>query len=133
MTNPETHLDVSGRGADTLLLVAKEVLLRTPIAEYLRSCGFRVLEARDSDEAFAILQQSTQSIDVIFSQAEHGFALARWVRMHRPSIKVILTGTAERAAQAAADLCESGPMAKRPYDPQLLLQEIKASLAKGED
>jgi DNA-binding response OmpR family regulator len=132
MTNPETRPDVSERGADTLLLVAEEILLRTPIAEYLRSCGFRVLEARDSDEAFAVLKRSTEHIDVILSHAEHGFALSQWVRTHRPSIRVVLTGTAERAAQAAAELCESGPTATRPYDPQLLVQEIKASLAKGE-
>jgi hypothetical protein len=55
------------------------------------------------------------------------------VKDHRPQIKVAHTGTLERAAQAAADLCEDGPAAKRPYDPQLLVQEIKAALAKAEE
>jgi hypothetical protein len=47
-----------------------------------------------------------------------GFQLAKWLRANRPGIDVILTGNAPRAADAAAELCESGPLPK-PYQPQI--------------
>jgi phosphohistidine phosphatase SixA len=68
----------------------------------------------------------------VLSGAENGFKLSGWVRANRPKTRVILVATADRAAQVAADLCDAGPHGKRPYDPQLLVQQIKASLAKGE-
>ena len=42
---------------------------------------------------------------------------------------MILAGTAERAANAAAELCEDGPMLMKPYDPQIVLDHIKQLLA----
>ena len=133
MMSAKTRPHESPRGSDTILLVDENVLVRTPIAEYLRTCGFRVLEARNADEALVVLQRSTESIRCVLSNAEQGFVLSRWLRAHSPQIGIVLTGTFERAAQAAAELCESGPMAKRPYDPQHLIQEIKASLAKAQE
>ena len=42
---------------DTILVLDDEVLVRMPICQYLRDCGYRVLEAADADEATAILQK----------------------------------------------------------------------------
>lgn len=132
MTNAKTRPKVSAGGSDTVLIVDEQVLVRTPLAEYLRGCGYRVLEARSADEALAALQHSLEPIHIVFSNAAHGFALSRWIRMRRPGIKIIISGTVERAAQAAAELCDGGPHAARPYDPQLLVQQIKSDIAKGE-
>lgn len=133
MTTAKSHPYVAVRGSDTVLLADGNVLVRAQIAEYLRACGFRVLEVRNAEEALLVLQRSAESIHVVLSDAEQGFVLSRWVRAHAPQIKIVLTGTLERAAHAAAELCESGPMAKRPYDPQLLIQEIKGTLSKTQD
>ena len=54
-----------------------------------------------------------------------GFALARWVRTERPRLNVILTGTIEKAAREAGDLCEEGPHLKKPYEPQNVVDWIK--------
>jgi DNA-binding NtrC family response regulator len=119
-------------GLDIVIVVHENVLVRTSVAEYLRACKFRVLETRNADEALIVLQGCKELIHAVLSDGPNGFVLSRWVKEHRPQIKVIHTGTLERAAQAAADLCEGGP-AKRPYDPQRLIQEIKAALAKAEE
>ncbi len=108
------------------------MLIRASFAGYLRSCGYRVFEARSTAEALTILQESSEPIRVVLSRAENGFKLSGWVKANRPKTKIILAASVERASQAAADLCEVGPHGKRPYDPQLLVQQIKASLAKGE-
>lgn len=117
---------------DTVLVVEHRVLARASLSEYLRSCGYRVVEARSSDEAMRILEQPTESIRTVLSDAENGFRLSAWIKANRPTIKVMLAATFERAAEAAAQLCDIGPHAKRPYEPQLLAQQIRASLAKGE-
>jgi CheY-like chemotaxis protein len=114
----------------TVLVMEREVLIRSSVAHYLRSCGYRVLEARNAPEAITILQESRETIRVVLCDAENGFRLSGWVKANRPKTRIVLAATADRAAQAAAELCDSGPHQKRPYDPQLLIQEIKASLGR---
>jgi DNA-binding NtrC family response regulator len=123
---------VSSREPETVLVLEHEVLIRASLAEYLRSCGYRVLEARNVQEALTILQESGETIRVVLSGAENGFKLSGWVKANRPKVKVILAATPDRAAHAAAELCDSGPHGKRPYDPQSLVKQIKAYLAKDE-
>lgn len=92
------------------------------IAQYLRDCGYKVVEAVDADEAMAVLSHLEARTDVVLSDIElpgavDGFGLSKWIREHRPEIQVVLTGTVLRAVSAAHDLCEEGPLAK-PYEPQ---------------
>jgi CheY-like chemotaxis protein len=42
---------------ETVLLVEDEVLLRLAVAEYLRDCGYKVIEAVNADEAVMVLRQ----------------------------------------------------------------------------
>ena len=39
------------KAQETILLVEDEVLVRMPIAQYLRDCGYKVVEAVNADEA----------------------------------------------------------------------------------
>lgn len=122
---------------ETIIVVDDEVLVRTAIAEYLRSCGYKVLEAARSEEAMALLEDDEVHIDIVLSAVSmrhgiDGFALHRWVRENRPEVRVVLAGTPARASHAAAELCDSGPMLQRPYDPQIVLDRIKRMLAARE-
>ena len=118
----------------TILVVDDEVLVRTAIAEYLRDCGYRVIEAAHAEEAVTVLQDAELSVDIVLSAVEirgamDGFGLSRWVREHRPDVQLVLAGTPQRAASSAADLCDRGPMLARPYEPQLVSDRIKRMLA----
>ncbi len=120
----------------TVLVVEDEVLIRLVIADYLRECGYRVHEAVSAEEAVAILQALDVSIDVVFSDVEmpggmDGFGLARWVRSNKPGIQVILTSGAERSADIAATLCEAGPLLKKPYPSQDVVDRIRQLAAKA--
>jgi CheY-like chemotaxis protein len=42
---------------ETVLVLDDDVLVRMPICQYLRDCGYRVLEAASADEATVILQK----------------------------------------------------------------------------
>jgi CheY-like chemotaxis protein len=116
--------------AETILVVEDEVLVRTAISEYLRHCGYRVVEAVSADEAITLLGESSIKIDIVFSDISmpgsyDGFGLSKWVHTNRPELQIILTGTVEKAAHAAGDLCESGPHLEKPYEPQQIIEWIK--------
>lgn len=130
-----SDLASSGGNLQTLLLVEDEILIRLHIAGYLRDCGFRVIEAASSDEALIVLQEAALTVDIVLSDAEipgqmDGFGLSRWVRAHQPGLPMILVGSPSRAVEAAADLCEAGPMLARPYEPAILLDRIRRTLSE---
>jgi CheY-like chemotaxis protein len=117
----------------TVLVVEDEPVVRATIAEYLRQCGYRVLEAGNVDEAITALN-TDPGINVVFSDVQmpgkmDGWALARRVRQACPSIKVILTSGLVRATEAAGDLCEDGPLMQKPYKAAELERRIRMLLA----
>jgi CheY-like chemotaxis protein len=116
--------------SETVLVVEGDVLARIVICEYLRHCGYRVIEAVNCDEALILLQHTTLSVDVVLTDikatgAIDGFALTQWIRQNKPTIDVIMAGGTAKAADAAANLCETGPMLAKPYEPQVIVDRIK--------
>ena len=78
---------------ETVLLVEDEVLVRMPIAQYLRDCGYKVIEAVNADEAITVLLHKETVVDLVFSDIEmpgavDGFGLAKWIREHRPGFVI---------------------------------------------
>jgi CheY-like chemotaxis protein len=114
----------------SILMVDGDVVSRHAIADYLRHCGYAVVEAASTDEAMIALKEPTLSIDVIVCDvaaigSQSGFELANWVRQKRPELEVRLAGSFEGAAQTAAELCESGPHLAKPYEPEAVIDYIK--------
>jgi len=117
----------------TILVVEDDVLVRMPIAQYLRDCGYKVIEASNADEAIQVLLHQETPVDVVFSDidmpgAVDGFELAKWIREHRPGLDVLLAGTVPRAVESAENLCERGPVPK-PYEAQVVHNHIRRLLA----
>lgn len=113
-----------------ILIVDADILSRHAIADYLRHCGYSVIEAVNTDEALLALGEATLSIDVIVCDiatlpSAKGFELATWVRQNRPELEVKLAGGVEKAAQVATELCEVGPHLKRPYEPEAVIDYVK--------
>jgi len=110
-------------------------VVRHPLAEYLRQCGFRVLEAASTDEARQVLEEGKLRVDIVLADADasgDAFALSSWIRRSHSEVQVILAGSHARAAESAGELCEEGPRLAKPYDHQLLLDEIRRLLAARE-
>ena len=66
---------------DIVLVVDDEVIARMVISEYLRDCGYKVIEAADVAEALHVLQQVEFDIAVVLCGIGNagpagGFALA---------------------------------------------------------
>lgn len=116
-----------------VLVVEDEVLIRLAIADYLRDCGYTVLEAAAAEEAMAIFGAAI-TVDVVFSDENlhgpvNGFTLATWIRQNHPGIPVLLTSGAMKAAEVAADVCSDGPLIEKPYPVEHVGDRIKALLA----
>ena len=63
---------------ETILVVEDEILIRVPISQYLRDCGYKVIEAANADEAMTALQHKETIVDLVFSDIE--MPGERWVR-----------------------------------------------------
>jgi DNA-binding NtrC family response regulator len=123
------------RDQRTILLVEDDIVIRSPLAEYLRECGYHVLEANSAAEARRHLADTGRSIDVVMADMEvdgGGFALSAWIRQTYPGVAVLLAGSVEKATEKAGDLCEDGPPISKPYDHQLILDRIRRMMAARE-
>ena len=117
----------------TILVVEPDILVRMTIADYLRSCGYRVIEAVTADDVVTVLG-TQQKIDLVFAEIQlggsmDGFGLARWVREKHPGVDVILASGIAKAAEQAANLCDGGPVEK-PYQPQEVVRRINILLER---
>jgi DNA-binding response OmpR family regulator len=116
-----------------VLLVEADILVRHPLAEYLRECGYTVLEAANTDDARKLMAEGPQAVDAVLADVdvpgEGGFALAAYIRANHPGVQVILAGSVAKATAAAGDLCEEGPSLAKPYDHQFVHDRIRRLLA----
>ena len=116
-----------------LIVVDGEVLVRHVISDYLRTCGYIVVEASSTDEAAIVLDDVTFAADAVLCDADapgsrSAFQLRSWALQRRPEVQVILAGSIAAAANKAAELCEEGPQLRRPYDPQGVVDYIRRML-----
>jgi len=138
----EPKPDTPPEAPPTVLVVEDEVLIRLAIADYLRACGWRVLEAGSAEEAIRVLLATDVAVDVVFSDVQmpgamDGFGLAQWIRANRPDVRVLLTSGAPPAmAAGAGELCEDGPgggraLLRKPYDHRKVVRRIAALLGRA--
>jgi CheY-like chemotaxis protein len=116
--------------APSILIVDGDVISRHAIADYLRHCGYAVVEAASTDEAMTALNETSLGVDIILCDmsaigSQSAFELAKRVKADRPDLEVRLAGSVAGVAASAADLCQSGPHLIKPYEPQAVVAYIK--------
>jgi DNA-binding NtrC family response regulator len=124
MSSSEFTLD----GAVLVIVVEPDILVRITIAEFLRDCGYKVIEAAAAADVSTVLDAGVR-LDIVFTEVRlrggtDGFTLAKNLRQTHPHIDVILTSGIEAAAEKSKDLCDDGPI-KKPYHPQDVAGRIK--------
>ena len=111
-----------------VLLVEGDIIVRLPLAEYLRDCGFTVFEASNGDEAKTLLTSPGAPIEIVLADMAtdgSGFALRQWIREYNHPAEIILAGSIERAVDRAADICKDGPDLAKPYEHHIVLDRIR--------
>lgn len=114
--------------SQTILVLEPDVLVRMVIADYLRECGYKVVECANADDVLTLLGSGI-GIDIVISGAQSpdgtaGFSLAHRIRVSNPRVQVILTSSIESAASKAVDVCKKGPLTK-PYHPHEVVRRIQ--------
>lgn len=117
--------------APTVLVVEDEALVRMPIAEYLRDCGYHVLEAEDAGEAIDLVDGDDR-VDVVFTDVHmpgdmDGFDLARWIGDHHPDVPVLLTSGHSTPRDTSSSRVT---LIRKPYSQAQVLDRIQALIQR---
>jgi CheY-like chemotaxis protein len=116
----------------TVLVVEDEMMVRMPIAEYLRDCGYNVVEAGDAYEAIAVMDAEAP-VNLVFSDVRmpgkmDGFGLAEWFRSNYPSVPVLLTSGYNGGRSLASASIPGGRFIEKPYSQTQVARRIAALL-----
>lgn len=118
----------------TVLIVEDEVLSRLAIAEFLRDCGYHVVEAASGAEAQQLVLAGLR-VDLVFSDITmpggvDGIDLALWLMVNCESTKVILTSGLPDALAKAQNACNQVlAFIPKPYDHADVVQRIRELVA----
>jgi CheY-like chemotaxis protein len=119
--------------APTVLIVEDEVLSRLAMSEYLRECGFQVIEAASGVEAQQLILTGLK-VDLVFSDITmpggvDGIDLALWLMVHCESAKVILTSGLPDSLVKAQSACNQVlAFVPKPYDQATVAAKIRELL-----
>jgi PAS domain S-box-containing protein len=121
---------------DLVLLVEDDAEVRAVIRRQLMGFGYRLVEARDADEALALLQDvdgfTLMLSDVVMPGACNGIELGERARALRPGLKVVLmTGYAGAERDASLDRCPFEVL-RKPFDEARLVAALSATDSTGE-
>jgi DNA-binding response OmpR family regulator len=119
--------------SNCILILEPEILIRMVVAQYLRECGYTVIEGVQASD-FQTLIDSGRRLHVVLADVNlsgtvNGFELSRSIRQTHPNIDVILTSGISGTAEQAHDLCEDGPIDK-PYHPKDVESRIRILLER---
>lgn len=111
-----------------ILVVEDDSLLRMLAIEVVEEAGFVALEARDADEAVALLE-SRSDISLLFTDIDmpgsmDGLKLAHAVRGRWPPIKILLVSGHVRLQPS--QLPSSSRFVGKPYRPAALVEELRS-------
>jgi CheY-like chemotaxis protein len=118
----------------TVLVVEDEMMVRMPIAEYLRDCGYNVLEAADAHEAIAAMD-AEGPVSIVFSDIRmpgkmDGFGLAEWFRSNYPDVPVLLTSGYNGGRNLSAASIPGVRFIEKPYSQTQVARRIAALLSQ---
>jgi CheY-like chemotaxis protein len=115
-----------------VLVVEDVVLVRMLLSDYLRKSGYQVLEASDGEEAIRLIR--SLPVQVVVSDVHmpgattDGLALARWIRQHRPDLKIILASGVFSTLDPADSELHEGALLQKPLKVEELEQRLRSVL-----
>jgi two-component system, cell cycle sensor histidine kinase and response regulator CckA len=129
---PAGNGDLRG-GAETILIVEDEPMVRALAARSLREHGYRVVEARTSGEALAYVEQNPEGVDLVLSDVVMpvmgGRELSQRLGRVAPTLPVLFMSgyTGEDVVQRG--LLDAGaPFEQKPFSPEGLARKIREIL-----
>jgi PAS domain S-box-containing protein len=123
------------RGNETLLLVEDEYVVREVTRLFLEEQGYRVLQAKDGQQALEVALAHDSSIHVLVTDVvmprKGGRILAEELATVYPQMKVLyVSGYTDDAVVRHGVLHDAVNFLQKPYSPKALLHKIREILAK---
>jgi len=118
----------AGKLPPIVLVVDDEPLLRMLAVEVVEEAGFTAIEARDADEAVAMLESRTD-IALVFTDINmpgsmDGLKLAHAVRNRWPPIKILVVSGRQR--HPSSDLPTNSCFLGKPYQASVLVEKLRS-------
>jgi two-component system, cell cycle sensor histidine kinase and response regulator CckA len=122
------------RGTETILLVEDESAVRHPASEFLKKCGYTVIEAQDGLQAIEAARKFEGKIDLLVSDVVmpgmSGGQMAELLAESRSEMKVLfVSGYAEKTVQNHRILDAHTNFLQKPYTLASLGRKIREVLA----
>ncbi len=119
-------------GTKTALVVDDEAVIRRLVRSVLRRRGFTILEAADGRAAVRQVFEHHGRLDLLITDLQmpglNGLEVAAMVTLARPATAVVLM-TGDPAALAGAETGVPGPVLRKPFSTEELLQAVAEALA----
>src|SRR5947209_728632 len=134
-SQPAERRRIDFEGRETILLVDDEDDLRHATSEYLESCGYKVLKARNGKEAIEMSDAFSGDIELLISDIVmpkvNGRGLVDHVRKTRPQTNVlVISGYADDAVIRHGIYLETTCFLQKPFTFQVLGAKIRTLLDK---
>ncbi len=120
-------------GAETILLVEDETMVRKLVGETLRRAGYTVFEANNGEAALAIYAQQP-AIDLLISDVVmpqmNGPELAERLLAQQPELKVLfMSGYSDTIITDHGSPTASAPLLQKPFTPNDIVHKVGEILA----
>lgn len=131
---PEEVAGFRQGGGETLLVVEDEEALRSSLVRLLRRLGYRVVEARDGEEALRAWEDDGDRIDLLYTDmvmpgAVGGLELAERLRRRRPGLPVILaSGYSPELWERGGAAVSGAVFLPKPASPAEMARVIRETL-----
>jgi polar amino acid transport system substrate-binding protein len=120
-------------GTETILLAEDDDAVRNLAVSILNMAGYRVIVARDGEEAIQLFQQNQDGIDLALLDAimpkKNGQVVYDFIRMHRSKMPVMFsTGYGFNVLKNIYLPDDGVQLIGKPYGPRELLQKVREAL-----
>ena len=124
------------RGNETVLLVEDEELIRETSREVLTSLGYKVLVARDGEEALRIVKDHEGGISLLLTDVVmpkmNGRELAKRIRTRYKDLSVLfMSGYADDIITRHGILEDDVHFLGKPFSPLTLAERVRAAIGAG--
>ncbi|MCX7847384.1 MAG: response regulator [bacterium] len=114
----------------TVMVVEDDERVRTVLREALLIKGYEVVEAKDGEEAWRLIKEANQQVDVVLTDVAmpgmDGHELGARVAELRPEVRIIyMSGFTDDATLRSSVLTRRAVFLQKPFMPQQLIERIR--------
>jgi len=135
MTHEDAKEQLIRGGGETILAVEDNDALRRVIVRQLNSLGYRVLEAKQADDALQVMELESIDVlltDIVMPGGKDGVELARRARQRWPTIAVVFSSgfSQVKADGNAVSLPPGTPLLSKPYRKENLANAVREAVRR---